>query len=230
MTPPLPVRILIVDDHQVVRVGLRALLSHYPDLQILGEAATVEAACTEAARTLPDVILMDVRLPDGTGFDACRRIRQSSPSIRVLFLTSFTDDRTLVECVMAGAHGYLLKEVDEGSLVNGIRTVAAGQSILDPAVTGTLLDRLKGDATKPPDLERLSPQEQRVLALVAAGKTNKEIGVELDLSEKTVKNYLSNLMEKLGISRRAHAAALYASQKAPSGQPTTNSLPPGETR
>jgi len=206
-----PIRLLIVDDHQVVRLGLRTLLGRYSDIEVVGEAGTVAAAMEDTARLQPTVVLMDVRLPDGNGFEACRRIRKAQPDTRVLFLTSFADEEIVLESIDAGGDGYLLKEIDDESLVRAIRSVALGQSILDPAVTRRVLERVKNpEAPAGKDkLEMLSPQERRVLALVAEGKTNKEIGSALGLSDKTVKNYLSNILEKLQFTRRSQAAAFF---------------------
>jgi two-component system, NarL family, response regulator DevR len=213
---PRRIRLLIVDDHQVVRVGLMTLLAHYPDVEVVGEAGTVRLAIEETLRLRPDVVLMDVRLSDGNGFDACRLIREQAPEVRVLFLTSFPDEQIVMESIDAGADGYLLKEINEEGLVRAIRDVAAGQSILDPAITRRVLERAKTPGA-PSSRERwaaLSPQERRVIALVSQGKTNKEIGLQLELSDKTVKNYLSNVLEKLGLSRRSQAAAFFV-QHAP---------------
>jgi two-component system, NarL family, response regulator DevR len=205
------IRLLMVDDHQVVRLGLLTLLAHYPDMEIVGEAGTVRMAIEETLRLKPDVVLMDVRLSDGNGFDACRQIREQAPDVRVLFLTSFADEQIVLESIDAGADGYLLKEIDETALVRAIRDVASGQSILDPAITRRVLERAKTPSV-PSHRDRwnsLSPQERRVVALVAQGKTNKEIGLDLGLSDKTVKNYLSNVLEKLDLSRRSQAAAFF---------------------
>lgn len=207
-----PVRLVLTDDSEVVRLGLRALLSAEPRIEIVGEAGGVAAAVTECARTLPDVALLDIRLPDGTGFEACRQILQRLPATRVLFLSSVADDKLVDEALRAGAHGYLLKEVDGRGLVQAILDVAAGKSILDPMITARVMQLARAGGGKNP-LESLSPQEQRVLALIAEGKINKEVGAELGLSEKTVKNYLSNIFEKLHVSRRAQAAALFAQRK-----------------
>jgi DNA-binding NarL/FixJ family response regulator len=206
-----PVRLLIVDDHKVVRLGLNTLLSRHRGIEVVGESGTVAAAVEETARLLPNVVLMDVRLPDGNGFEACRQIRKSHPETRVLFLTSFADEEIVLESIDAGGDGYLLKEIDEENLVRAIINVASGQSILDPAVTRRVLERVKNpDAIAGKDkFETLSPQERRVLALVAEGKTNKEIGSALGLSDKTVKNYLSNILEKLQLTRRSQAAAFF---------------------
>ena len=209
-----PIRLLIVDDHKVVRLGLHTLLSRHNGIEVVGEAGTSAAAVEQTAGLKPDVVLMDVRLPDGNGFEACRQIRRVQPDTRVLFLTSFADEEIVLESIDAGGDGYLLKEIDEENLVQAIRNVAAGKSILDPAVTRRVLEHVKNTDThlETPSTNRLgsiSPQERRVLALVAEGKTNKEIGLALGLSDKTVKNYLSNIMEKLQVARRSHAAAYF---------------------
>ena len=205
------IRLLVVDDHRVVRSGLIALLSQHAGFQVVGEAGTVREAVEQTQAQRPDVVLMDVRLPDGRGYDACREIRRLLPETRVLFLTSFADEEIVLESLDAGADGYLLKEIDEGALVRGIREVAEGRSILDPGVTRQVLSRAKQPTavTGRERLELLSPQERKVLALVAEGKTNKEIGMQLGLSDKTVKNYFSNLLDKLQLSRRSQAAAFY---------------------
>lgn len=207
-----PIRLLLVDDHKVVRVGLRTLLGESNRIRVVGEADTMESAVAEAARLTPDVVLMDVRLPDGSGIEACREIRTARPATRVLFLTSFADDDAVLATMIAGADGYLLKEIDEEGLIRAIETVAGGQSILDPALTKRMLVRMQSLAG--PDAagkrDELSPQEQKVLALVAEGQTNKEIAAALGLSDKTVRNYLSNIFQKLQITRRSQAAALYA--------------------
>jgi two-component system response regulator DevR len=205
------IRLLLVDDHKVVRSGVKALLSATGSIEVVGEAGTVADAVSVAARLKPDLVLMDVRLPDGSGIDACREIRAARPGTRVLFLTSFADDDAVLATILAGAAGYLLKEIDEEALIRAIETVAAGGSILDPSVTQRVLSRIKdqpsaGEEQKGVDL---SPQEQKVVALVAEGQTNKEIAVALGLSDKTVRNYLSNIFQKLQVSRRSQAAALY---------------------
>jgi two-component system, NarL family, response regulator DevR len=219
------IRLLIVDDHRVVRAGLKALFQRHADLEVIGEAGSVQQAVDFTLQLRPDVVLMDVRLPDGRGYEACRQIRQHLPDTRVLFLTSFADEEIVIESLDAGADGYLLKEIDETALVHGIRQVAQGRSILDPAVTRQVLARTRqtGPATGREKLELLSPQERRVLALVAEGKTNKEIALALTLSDKTVKNYFSNLLDKLKLTRRSQAAAFYV-QYTP--RPERESLPP----
>jgi two-component system response regulator DevR len=206
-----PIRVLLVDDHEVVRIGLRTLLSQQPGIEVIAEAATMAAAVAETARCEPDLVLLDVRLPDGSGFDACRQIRNLGLDTRVLILTSFADDDTVLQSIQAGADGYLLKEINAATLTQAIRDVASGKSILDPAVTRKVMEQAKSlSSTAKDKMDRISPQEQRVLALVAQGKTNKEIGLDLGLSDKTVKNYLSNALDKLQLSRRSQAAAFFA--------------------
>lgn len=215
MTTPLKkrIRVMLVDDSEVVRMGLRALLSAEAALEIVGEASSVATAVEGASRVKPEVLLLDLRLPDGSGFDACRQILKRLPETRVLILTSVVDDTLVDEAIRAGTHGYLLKEINSRGLVQAIFDVSTGKSILDPAVTARVMQLVKSGSGRDA-LAVLSPQERRVLALIAEGKTNKEVGTELGLSEKTVKNYLSNIFEKLHVSRRAQAAAIYA-QKQP---------------
>ncbi|HTB81634.1 MAG TPA: response regulator transcription factor [Opitutaceae bacterium] len=203
------VRLVLVDDSEVVRMGLRALLGTEPAIAIAGEAASVATAIETCARLRPDVVLLDIRLPDGTGFDACREILQQGPETRVLILTSVIDEQMVDEALKAGAKGYLLKEINGRGLVQGILDVSEGKSVLDPAVTARVIQLAKSGPARDV-LAALSTQERRVLALIAEGKTNKEAGQALNLSEKTVKNYLSNIFEKLHLTRRAQAAALYA--------------------
>jgi len=210
-TKPTTIRVLLVDDHEVVRVGLRTVLSQNHHLTVAGEAVTMADAVRQTQKLKPDVILMDVRLPDGSGVDACREILAARPDTRVIFLTSYADDDSVLAAVLAGAHGYVLKEIDSATLIRAIHTVAEGQSILDPTVTERALRWLRslGNGSQLPGIERLSAQEERVLALVAEGKTNKEIATALGLSDKTVKNYLANVFQKLRITRRAQAAAFF---------------------
>lgn len=203
------IRVLIVDDHEVVRIGLQTLLGRFPHIEVVGEAGTAAAAIAELERTTPDVILLDVRLPDKSGYEVSRQIQKMEGGPRVLILTSFADDDTVFEAIAAGADGYLLKEIDGEALVKAIEKVAAGQSILDPAITGRVLGRVKNLAEPPSKMDILSAQERRVLALVAEGKTNKEIATDLGLSDKTIKNYLSNVLDKLHMSRRSQAAAFF---------------------
>ena len=203
------IRLLLVDDHEVLRIGLRALFHESADIQVVGEAATRATAVTEAMRLHPDVVLMDVRLQDGSGIDACREIRNSSPHTRVLFLTSFADDEAVMATIMAGAKGFLLKEISGEELIRAVKTVAAGQSILDPATTQRVLDKMQHLSLPSSDgkKESLAPQEMKVLTLVAEGQTNKEIAMALDLSDKTVGHYLENIFQKLQVTRRSQAAA-----------------------
>lgn len=214
-----PLRVLLVDDHEVVRSGVRALLQTTDDIVVSGEAGSVREAVDEADRTRPDVVVMDVRLIDGSGIEATREIRAKHPKAKVVMLTSFADDEALFASIMAGASGYVLKQVKGGELVRAIRTVGRGESLLDPAVTNAVLDRLRKGKhlLKDEKLARLSPQEERILSAVANGKTNKEIGDELHLAEKTVKNYVSSILSKLEVARRAEAAAYLARHTATPG-------------
>ena len=207
-----PIRVMLVDDHEIVRQGIRAVIEAAGGLTVVAEASGVTEAIERAKSTLPDVVVMDVRLADGSGIEATREIRAARPETRVVMLTSFADDEALFASIMAGAAGYVLKQVRSNDLVRSIRAVAEGQSLLDPAVTGAVLERLrKGkQLMMDPKLARLSPQEERILSLVADGKTNKEIGKDLKLAEKTVKNYVSAILSKLEVSRRAEAAAYLA--------------------
>ena len=211
-SPDGPLRLMLVDDHEVVRSGLRTMLEAGGDVRVVAEAGTVKDAIAEAERTKPDVIVMDVRLADGSGIEATREIRARRPETRVLMLTSFADDEALFASIMAGASGYVLKQIRGMDLVRSIRSVGQGQSLLDPAVTATVLDRLRKGKHLLRDerLARLSAQEERILAMVADGLTNREIGVQLKLAEKTVKNYVSTILSKLEVGRRAEAAAYLA--------------------
>jgi DNA-binding NarL/FixJ family response regulator len=205
-------KVMLVDDHEVVRQGVRTLLESADDIVIAGEASGVRESVEVAESTRPDVVVMDVRLIDGSGIEACREIRARRPDTQVIMLTSFADDEALFASIMAGAAGYVLKQVRGGDLVRSIRTVAEGKSLLDPAVTGPVLDRLRKGKhlMKDEKLARLSPQEERILTQVAEGKTNREIGETLELAEKTVKNYVSSILSKLEVARRAEAAAYLA--------------------
>lgn len=196
------IRVLLVDDHEMVRAGLQGLLSRSEDLDIVGEAASAAGAVEAAMRLAPDVVLMDMRLPDGSGVDACREILSALPRTRVIFLTSYAEELARVSTVLAGAAGYLLKDIAHEELVEAIRAAAAGKPVNEPEATQLVAQRLRQSPA-------LSKQEYRVLALVVDGKTNREIGAELGLSEKTVRNYLSNAFQKLGVSRRSQAAAMF---------------------
>jgi two-component system, NarL family, response regulator DevR len=213
------IRVMLVDDHEVVRQGLRALLESTGEMIVVTEAGSVAEAVERAPVGRPDVIVMDVRLADGSGIEATREIRASHPELRVIMLTSFADDEALFSSIMAGASGYVLKQVKGDELVRSIRAVADGKSLLDPDVTGAILDRLRKskDLLKDEKLARLSPQEERILTLVSEGKTNREIGEALKLAEKTVKNYVSAILSKLEVTRRAEAAAYLARRTTPRG-------------
>ena len=205
---------MLVDDHEVVRMGLRTLFMQSNEVQVIAEAGNVADAVAQAAKHHPDVILMDLRLPDGSGVEACREILSTNPKTRVLFLTSYSDEDAVVSTILAGAAGYLLKEVGSQVLLDAIALVHGGQSILDPKVAQTVLSRVSalrsGPASTPSSSkDRLSPQERRILALVVEGRTNKEIAKALRLSDKTVKNHLSNAFQKMNVGRRSHAAALF---------------------
>ena len=203
---------MLVDDHEVVRDGIRAMLASEDDIHVTAEAGTVREAIDEADRARPDVVVMDVRLADGSGIEATREIRAKHPATRVLMLTSFADDEALFASIMAGAAGYVLKQIRGDELVRAIRAVGAGQNLLDPAVTKGVFDRLRKGKhlLKDEKLARLSPHEERILALVAEGGTNGQIANELGLAEKTVKNYVSSILAKLEVARRAEAAAYLA--------------------
>jgi two-component system, NarL family, response regulator DevR len=205
-------RVMLVDDHEVVRGGIRALLEAADDIVVCAEAASAREAVDLAERALPDVVVMDVKLEDGSGIEATRDIRARRPQTQVLMLTSFADDEALFASIMAGAAGYILKQIKGGDLVRAIHTVGRGESLLDPAVTAGVLDRLRSGklTVKDEKLARLSPQEERILSLIAAGRTNRQIGEELHLAEKTVKNYVSSVLTKLEVARRAEAAAYLA--------------------
>lgn len=210
-----PVRILIVDDHEVVRMGLRTLLEKREGFTVVGEAGTAEEALRGARQSQPDVVIMDIRLPDGNGVQACREIREELPDTRVIMLTSYADDEALFGSIMAGASGYLLKQVRGQNLAEAIAKVANGESLLDPAITNKVLERMRGLAAGGSDeLAALSPQERKILTLIAEGKTNKEIAADVFLSDKTVKNYVSSILSKLNLRRRSEAAAFIAERKA----------------
>ncbi len=217
--PRPPIRVLLVDDSEVVRRGITMVLGTHAHalISVVGEASTVASAITECARLKPEVVLLDIRLPDGTGLEACRKITQHQPGVRVLVLTSFSNDNFVYEAVTSGAQGYLMKEIDPAGLVQAILDVAEGKSILDPDATARVmrLMRTQTASATAEELAALSPQERRVLALVAEGKTNKEIAQQLTLSDNTVKNYLGSVFEKLQVRRRSQAAAIYVKSKPP---------------
>lgn len=202
-------RVFLLDDHEIVRRGLRELLEAEDDIVVVGEAGTAEEAYGRIPATSPDVAVLDVRLPDGDGVEVCREIRSKHPEIACIMLTSFSDDEAVYASIMAGAAGYLLKQVRGSDLVEGIRRVAAGESLLDPQVTTRVLERLRR-RDEDDELASLTDQERRILALIAEGLTNRQIGERLHLAEKTVKNYVSSLLAKLGLERRTQAAVLGA--------------------
>ena len=210
---PSTIRLYLVDDHEVVRVGLQRVFSLTKGIRVVGEAATIAAALADIQRLQPDIVLMDIRMPDGNGVDAARQVSELSPRTQVLFLTSYLEHNTVLDAVVSGARGYVLKDIGSQALVNAIRTVAAGEPLLDPRVTQHTLRWIKhlSEHSRSRTLDPLSAQEQRMLPLLAKGHTNKEIAQALGLSEKTVKNYLANIYSKLGITRRSQAAADYAS-------------------
>lgn len=209
-----PIRLLIVDDHEVVRLGLQALFTRHESIELLGEARTGAEAIDKVRQCHPDVVLLDLRLPDRNGIDVCREIREIAPDCRVLFLTSYVDHDAVLATIMAGAQGYLLKEVLGDGLIRAVEDVAAGKSVLDPAVTGQVIGLVQqqGSGDRTPGAG-LSAQERRIMELIVEGKTNKEIGAELGLSEKTVRNYLSSVFHKLGVSRRSQAAVTFIKQR-----------------
>ncbi len=202
------IRLVITDDSELVRMGLQTLLQDAPGIQLCGVAANAAEALTLCRQQKPDVALLDIRLPDGTGIEVCRRLLADHTDLRVLFLTSSAEQEIIDEAIRAGAHGYLLKEINSKALIQAIHDVAGGRSILDPQITARVMGLLKNERTKPV-IDALSPQERRVIALIAEGRTNKEVAVEMGLAEKTVKNYLSTVFEKLHVTRRAQAAAYY---------------------
>ncbi len=208
------IRVFLVDDHEVVRRGVAALLESEGDIEVIGEAGTAESAVARIPALRPDVAVLDVRLPDGNGVDVCREVRSRVPGLACLMLTSFADDEALFNAVMAGASGYVLKQIHGSDLVGAVRTVAGGQSLLDPQTTSAMLARLREQATRKDPLESLTDQERQILELIGEGLTNRQIGERMHLAEKTVKNYVSNLLAKLSMDRRTQAAALSARLKA----------------
>ncbi len=208
------VRVMLVDDHEVVRTGLRGMLEAHEDLEVVAEAGTAGEAVLRARSYKPDVVVLDVRLPDRSGVEACRDIRAEHPDMAVLMLTSFSDDQALFDSIMAGAAGYVLKQIRGSDLVDGIRRVAAGESLLDPGVTARVLERVRNPKSdEDPRLARLTPTEARILDMIAEGLTNRQIGEHVHLAEKTVKNYVSTILSKLQVARRAEAAAYLAGHR-----------------
>ncbi len=217
--PSRALRLLVVDDHEVVRKGLVALLDRRAGFEVVAEAGTAEQAVAQARLHRPDIVVMDVRLPDGSGVEACREIRAELPDTRVIMLTSFPDDEAVLSAIVAGASGYLLKQIRARDLVSALEAVGRGESLLDPAVTERVLERVRRIASGgvSDELSVLTPQEQRILVLVAEGKTNKEIAADVFLSDKTVKNYVSSILSKLNLERRAQAAAFVAKRRSERG-------------
>ncbi len=214
-TPERPLRILVVDDHEVVRQGLVALLDRRDEFQVVAEAGTMAESIAAARRFQPDLVVMDVRLPDGSGVEACREIRSERPETKVVMLTSYPDEEAVLSAIIAGASGYLLKQIRGRDLVAALQSVARGDSLLDPGVTERVLERVRRAATggEQDELSQLTAQERKILLLVAEGKTNKEIASEVFLSDKTVKNYVSSILSKLNLERRAQAAAFVAKHR-----------------
>ena len=204
------IRVFLVDDHEVVRRGVRDLLEQHDDIEVVGEAGTAEEALSRIPPTRPDVAVIDMRLPDGNGVEVCREVRSTNDEIHCLILTSFADDEALIEAIMAGAAGYLLKQVRGTDFVDAVRRVAAGQSLLDPQVTAQVLERLRKGPVEDERLARLTDQERKILDLIAEGLTNRQIAARMFLAEKTVKNYVSHLLAKLGMERRTEAAVFAA--------------------
>jgi DNA-binding NarL/FixJ family response regulator len=205
-----PITVFLLDDHEVVRRGVRDLLETAGDIVVVGEAGTAEEALLRVEATSPQVAVLDVRLPDGNGIEVCRELRSRHPELKCLMLTSFDDDEALFDAIMAGAAGYVLKEVRGAALIDSVRRVAAGQSLLDARLTARVFERLRNPPPEDQRLASLSDQERRILAHLADGLTNRQIGEEMFLAEKTVKNYVSNVLAKLGMSRRTQAAAFAA--------------------
>ena len=213
------VRVFLLDDHEIVRRGVRELLDVEDDIEVVGEAGTAEEALVRIPAARPDVAIIDMRLPDGNGVEVCREVRSRNPEIQCVVLTSFADDEALFDSIMAGAAGYLLKQINGSDLVDAIRRVAAGQSLLDPALTARVLERLRTGPPEDPRLAQLTERERSILDLIAEGMTNRQIGERLFLAEKTVKNYVSTLLSKLGMERRTEAA-VFAARLKPSDKTT----------
>jgi len=229
-----PIRVFLLDDHEVVRRGVRDLLESQPDIRVVGEAATAAGALARIPALSPDVAVLDVRLPDGDGVTVCRDIRSRIPSVACLMLTSFGDDEALLDAIMAGAAGYVLKQIRGMDLVGAVRTVASGQSMMDPRTATQLMARLRAEPRGPDPLASLTAQERRILELIGDGLTNRQIGERMFLSEKTVKNYVSTLFDKLGMKRRTQAAAYavraFPPPRGPGGGGAGGQEPPYRTR
>lgn len=204
------VRVYLLDDHEIVRQGIRTFLEAAGDIEVIGESGSAVDAANRIPALRPDVAILDARLPDGSGIDVCRTIRSVDPTINALILTSYDDDEALFSAIMAGASGYVLKEVRSSDLLSAIRHVASGQSLIDPALTARVLERVRNPVTTAPELAELTEQELELLGFIAEGLTNRQIGEQMFLAEKTVKNYVSNVLSKLGVERRTQAAVLAA--------------------
>jgi two-component system, NarL family, response regulator DevR len=202
------IRVFLLDDHEIVRRGLHDLLESEGDIEIVGESGSAREATARIPALRPDVAVLDARLPDGSGIDVCRDVRSTDPSIKALILTSYDDDEALFAAIMAGAAGYVLKQIGAGDLVDSVRRVAAGQSLIDPQLMARVLERVRSGPPEHPELAGLTEQERKILALIAEGMTNRQIGERLFLAEKTVKNYVSSILSKLGLERRTQAAVL----------------------
>ena len=205
-----PIRVFLLDDHEVVRRGLHDLLESEGDIEVVGESGSVKEAIARIPALRPDVAVLDGRLPDGSGIDVCREVRSIDPNIKALILTSYDDDEALFAAILAGAAGYVLKQIAGNDLIEGVRRVAAGQSLLDPTLTARVLERVRKGPEVNEELASLTEQERKILALIAEGLTNRQIGERLFLAEKTVKNYVSSILSKLGLERRTQAAVLAA--------------------
>jgi DNA-binding NarL/FixJ family response regulator len=201
-----PIRVFLLDDHEIVRRGLRDLLEAEGDIEVVGESGTAREAAARIPALRPHVAVLDARLPDGSGIDVCRDVRATDPSIKALILTSYDDDEALFAAIMAGAAGYVLKQIGAGDLVDSVRRVAAGQSLIDPQLMAKVLERVRSGPPEHEELAGLTEQERKILALIAEGMTNRQIGERLYLAEKTVKNYVSSILSKLGLERRTQAA------------------------
>jgi two-component system response regulator DevR len=209
MTAPTPIRVFLLDDHEIVRRGLRTLLEAEDDIEVVGEAGLVADAIPAILQLRPDVAILDGRLPDGSGIEVCREVRAVDASIKGLILTSYDDDEAMFTAILAGAAGYVLKQIDGTSLLSGIRAVVQGHSLIDPSVAVRVIDRMRnGQAAGPAELASLTPQEKKILSLIAEGLTNRQIGERMFLAEKTVKNHVTSVLAKLGVERRTQAAIL----------------------
>ena len=214
MTESSPVRVFLLDDHEIVRQGIRTFLEASGDIEVVGESGSAVEAAARIPALRPDVAILDARLPDGSGIEVCRTVRSVDPTINALILTSYDDDEALFSAIMAGASGYVLKEVKSSDLLSAVRHVAAGKSLIDPALTARVLERVRNPVTKAPELADLTDQEMQLLEYIAEGLTNRQIGERMYLAEKTVKNYVSSLLAKLGMSSRTQAA-IYAVKNPP---------------